>query len=480
MPRKEFVFSIILLMALTGIGLFYYASQISKDSQKEYAVELRENSFHPKEITIQKGDAVKFTSQTRTFWPASDIHPTHGMYSEFDPQKPVAPDEGWVFRFEKSGRWKYHDHLAPHFSGKIIVEDQDNKTITENLSGGDCKRSHSNVYCWQKELLSVLEREGVSSAFDRLAALYNSDSDFRLACHYVAHNVGIASYDYFLEDRDSILTPKAAYCASGFYHGFMEAFLSANLDPQEAREFCGYIDEKMTPQSPDASLQCFHGIGHGAMDVAIINEGMKEGELEMIGPALQICENASEKPDQLYRCASGVFNGIANFYIKGDFGLSINEEDPLWICHGQPDKYKASCYGNMNSLIFHMGSNQFSQAAYYTESIGDEKQEISAIKYLAGLGALYEGSEHAVQDCRSLKKYLRLPCIAGFVIGFLEHGEPGLEYQEALSFCRLPVMTHQEKETCFRYALSLGGWYSKEKAQEICAGVDVEYRKFCK
>ena len=200
----------------------------------------------------------------------------------------------------------------------------------------------------------------------------------------------------------------------------------------------------------------------------------------MIGPALQICENASETPEQLYRCASGIFNGIANFYITGDYGLSSNKEDPLWICHEQQDKYKEPCYGNMNSILFWLGGNHFSQAAYYVESIGEENQEISAIKYLAGLGALYEGSEYAVEDCRSLKKHLRLPCIEGFVQGFLEHGEPGFEYQEAFSFCRSPTMTHQEKETCFRYALNLGGWYSREKVQEICAGVDAEYRKFCK
>jgi len=479
MPRKEFVFSIILLMALTGIGLFYYASQISKDSQKEYAVELRENSFHPKEVTIQKGDAVKFTSQTRNFWPASDSHPSHGIYSEFDSGKPIAPDGGWVFRFEKSGEWEYHDHLAPYFTGKIIVKGE-NKNNEKDVSKKECRSSNSSEYCWQEDILSVLEEGGISAAFDRLAALYNNDPNFRFSCHYVSHNVGIASYAYFLKDRDSILTPKASYCANGFYHGFMEAFLGANLDPQEAREFCGYIDEKMTSQAPDASLQCFHGIGHGAMDMAIISEGVKGGELEMIGPALQICENASETPEQLYRCASGIFNGIANFYIKDDYDLSINKEDPLWVCHEQQDKYKEPCYGNMIPLLFWLEDNDFSQAAYYIESIGEETQEISAIKYLAGLGALYEGSEYAVEDCRFLKKHLRLPCIEGFVQGFLEHGEPGLEYQEAFSFCRSLSMTYQEKEACFRYALNLGGWYSKEKVKEICAGVDAEYRKFCK
>lgn len=83
---------------------------------------LTENGFLPNEITIKNGDKIKFSTNTnKPFWPASDLHPTHGIYPEFDPLKPIDPDKSWTFQFLKSGRWKFHDHLSSEFRGSITV-----------------------------------------------------------------------------------------------------------------------------------------------------------------------------------------------------------------------------------------------------------------------------------------------------------------------------------------------------------------------
>lgn len=89
-----------------------------------HQVMLTEGGFIPKELTIALGDTVAFTSETgRPFWPASNLHPSHRDYPEFDPREPILADETWSFTFTQLGVWKYHDHLAPYFTGVIMVSE---------------------------------------------------------------------------------------------------------------------------------------------------------------------------------------------------------------------------------------------------------------------------------------------------------------------------------------------------------------------
>ncbi len=80
------------------------------------------DGYEPKEVTIKKGDIVAFVNESGEFhWPASDLHPTHGVYPEFDPLRPIADGEEWKFKFDKEGVWKYHDHIRANKTGTITV-----------------------------------------------------------------------------------------------------------------------------------------------------------------------------------------------------------------------------------------------------------------------------------------------------------------------------------------------------------------------
>lgn len=86
-------------------------------------VTLTKDGFTPMEVRIKTGDTVAFTNTTgELFWPASNLHPSHSIYPEFDPMEPVPADGVWSFTFTKTGEWLYHDHLAPYYTGVIIVE----------------------------------------------------------------------------------------------------------------------------------------------------------------------------------------------------------------------------------------------------------------------------------------------------------------------------------------------------------------------
>ena len=95
----------------------------SSASQKSHTVVLTADGFQPELTKIKKGERITFkTAAGKPFWPASDIHPTHGIYPEFDPKEAISASKTWSFKFDKVGRWSYHDHLAPYFTGKIVVK----------------------------------------------------------------------------------------------------------------------------------------------------------------------------------------------------------------------------------------------------------------------------------------------------------------------------------------------------------------------
>lgn len=118
---------------LAGVGLFFistlifgvtkFTNQASELSTAQVQVLIKEDTFKPENLEIKKGTTVVFKNETAdSRWPASNLHPTHGIFPEFDPKNPVKPGESWEFRFNKVGSWKYHDHLVPIIKGLIIVK----------------------------------------------------------------------------------------------------------------------------------------------------------------------------------------------------------------------------------------------------------------------------------------------------------------------------------------------------------------------
>lgn len=90
---------------------------------KTYTITYKDTGFSPTPITINVGDTVTFKNESsRSFWPASDEHPTHTAYPEFDPKKSIPAGSSRSFTFTKKGAWKYHDHRASNFVGLINVQ----------------------------------------------------------------------------------------------------------------------------------------------------------------------------------------------------------------------------------------------------------------------------------------------------------------------------------------------------------------------
>jgi len=122
---------VLLLIVILGVFAFLTFGLSSKEQVSQscpqvnsvtQTVVMKEDSFEPETLTVQKCTKVIFKNQDKVSrWPASNLHPTHGVYPEFDPLEPVEKGAEWSFIFDKTGSWRYHDHLLPSIRGTIIV-----------------------------------------------------------------------------------------------------------------------------------------------------------------------------------------------------------------------------------------------------------------------------------------------------------------------------------------------------------------------
>ena len=121
--KRNIAIGLLCALVLAVAGWFFFvrpAGQVGRI----WTVRMEPGKFAPDTLEIRVGDRVTFENHdTEPRWPASNLHPTHGIYPEFDPKKTIAPGEHWAFTFDKIGSWQFHDHLSPYITGKIVVVD---------------------------------------------------------------------------------------------------------------------------------------------------------------------------------------------------------------------------------------------------------------------------------------------------------------------------------------------------------------------
>jgi plastocyanin len=117
---KKLITTILCIVFLAALGASFV---LKREPVSITVMSMTESGYSPSSVTIRKGDAVRFVnaSQSAYLWPASNLHPTHELYPEFDPREPLGPGEEWTFVFEEAGEWSYHDHLKPRIRGVISV-----------------------------------------------------------------------------------------------------------------------------------------------------------------------------------------------------------------------------------------------------------------------------------------------------------------------------------------------------------------------
>ncbi len=90
---------------------------------KTVTVTYTDTGFSPASLEINKGDSVKFVNQSsKKMWVASNPHPTHTDYPEFDEKSAAGSGGAYQFTFMKIGQWGYHNHFSPRDGGTVVVQ----------------------------------------------------------------------------------------------------------------------------------------------------------------------------------------------------------------------------------------------------------------------------------------------------------------------------------------------------------------------
>lgn len=458
--------------------------------------------FEPKEITIQKGETVVFVNEApEDRWPASNIHPTHEIYPEFDPKTKVAPGKSWQFTFDKAGTWKYHDHLIPTDSGTVTVTDIStaqttnqhwwtrawhairtwwhhiwHKNATNTKKADNEPKNYDSAIAQNSEAIftddaalgSYMKKYGPKQTIAQLHAL---ETKFG-SCHQPAHRAGHLGYQQL---GDHALIEYSPECQSGYYHGVMEAYFKDHGTSNLSESFT-----TLCPSNLNSFFehQCVHGIGHGLM--AWSNYELPD--------ALAGCDQLPRRQDS---CWTGVFmENLSAQIAKGNQNSSVGstdvhvtkylkDEDPLYPCDGIADKYQNSCYFLQTSRMLQIFGQDFKKVAascatapiiYQPSCFGSMGRDVG--------GNFPTDNQRQITECGYVStESNKMLCLNGAVQN--SFWDPSGQ-ERAIDFCtRLTSTT--EKQSCyntiFQRATEL--LTTPEANQSFCARIEPLYSNSC-
>lgn len=362
-----------------GVVLIYSLlfSPLSQANEKNI-VKFKNDSFEPNKLEINLDDEVTFINESNgSFWPASNIHPTHGIYPEFDPKKAIKKGKSWSFKFTKVGEWKYHDHLNPHIRGTVIARDnssrktQYNKILDFDLGQTTffkfIKAHFLRIYYLVSpkklpedleslDFLSISNDEdkakfwlliiGGKQYMDKL--IKDTKGGSKVDCHQQAHVVGRDSFKLF---GASVFNKINYGCHSGYLHGAMEAFI-AGLGSDNLTSRTEKLCKRF--KTDFSKFECLHGIGHGF--TAYLDYDLPE--------ALKMCGGLSDDYGRR-SCFGGVF--MENIMVAEGRGAIAGHKtkwinsDPHFPCNGVDRSYlvQFECYQMQTSRMLQLSSYNF-------------------------------------------------------------------------------------------------------------------------
>lgn len=405
-------------------------------------------SFTPAALTVNLGDTVTFENRSnKAFWPASNLHPSHLIWSDFDPKKPYAQGTSWSFTFTQQGSWGYHDHITPTLGGTVIVRDAEGNAD----DAFDCRIDSNKVRCWEKDIEALLAAGDINGTFSYIVE-HESDPYFLQNCHAITHLVGRKAYHLFVSGDGFEITDATSYCGYGFFHGFMETLLATSGDIQEALNFCAYVNKSISDTAPDARDACYHGIGHGAVDGG--NPQTWGDSFAVVQPALKLCEKVAVNANEENQCGAGVFDGLVTAYSEGSFGFSSIPENFYELCSKIDNpNFKEGCYRQMNPLASYFGNGDINATFDIIKSIEEPHYQSVALSTVIGTFARSNMTEDQyepiINACYTVTGELRASCITGFARRLMEYGAPETGYQTGINFCTSIYLQQDERSLCF-------------------------------
>ena len=455
-------------------------------------VVLTSSGFEPRLVTVRVGERVTFISTRGTsFWPASNLHPSHLVYPEFDAKGPVSASAAYVFRFGSSGSWRYHDHLAPQFTGTVIVSTSWWEPLTGVVTnmletwgiradGHDCETvTEKNRYeCWEREVRRLVKTDGIAPAFAYISER-RGDADFQTICHDLTHVIG---REVFLSRRWQGELPGAVdyrMCDYGFFHGYMELMIGTGDNLSRARSMCDSITAERNTGQLVAS--CYHGIGHGAV-IAHELPGTTD-PWQLVPQGVAVCEEASRDWGKRENCVSGVIDGLASLITGGQYPLTdAVRQHPFAICTTLDDHYGTACRMSFVGLTMYLSQGEIPAAVALIER-DLQTSTLPLVHNVVSMMVRERKQPDLVQmlaECGRTPTALRRACTDGVLEGFfLARITDDTRAEDMVAICTvLPKQT--EMNLCYREIVrQLYDWKGNAIAEQWCSALPTDFRSLC-
>ncbi len=429
-------------------------------------VEITEEGFLPDSLTIDQDQTIIFVNKDQiAHWPASDPHPTHTQFSEFDPQMPIESGKSWTFKPKRVGEWKYHDHLNPHQNGKILVtseggsqvveaEDQTNKfskwikSLKSALNKYLTKLKGPTISAYNldsasfaksspKEQITSLEKfadsNGAESTWQFIKTTFKNQVGSSGNIHDLAHLSGSLLFEKTGFDGIGKCSPEFAF---GCYHGFLDKAFTKNLDHLlDAQKACLKLGNG-NPSGPAAS--CIHGIGHGVASYHSVKD---------LKSALASCRKLTLGKEYC-------FDGVFMEFVRSAPDTFYKKDDLLYPCNNLEKNfgymYSLACGRNQPSMLlsrFKMGFEEVVQVCLTSDSKPFQQACFDSLGFsLASTGDV----DQITTGCQSIG-------IEEYVVSCQKSAAGELIFQEA------PGWQHKSPQICS----SLKGGYSSECFQYL-------------
>lgn len=323
--------------------------------------------------------------------------------------------------------------------------------------------------CFHDLVMREAETKSVNSGFEAVARLYVHDAEFAEFCHGNVHELGKLAYERYTRSGDATISSYASFCGFGFFHGFLEALVAENGDLKAAERFCESAEAELRHTLPGVSFACYHGIGHGVVDGS--DPRLWGDAASFIREGLHLCNAISGIEERRERCASGVFNALAIAYRIPRYHIPSDPHDPYAICREQDTSYvREACYNQMN-LFVTKTTETFEEALQRAESTAESAYAAVAIEAIGAIAAkeglaLSGGALTFLNTCAILAETLRTACVNGLAMGFIEHGTPGKEYENAIDACHASSISD---DVCFHgVAVGVRDRLSEEHRNAAC------------
>lgn len=388
--------------------------------------------------------------------------------------------------------WKrvFYILLVAVFSFAVIYYTVDLKPSTD-LNEVSCDTYANNsekVNCW----LALIERDidsgDTAKALSEVAQLSKGNDFFKRNCHDFMHTIGEKSFLRFNEGLPFTINEHVSLCTYGFYHGFIETLIHVTNDFDDAVDFCQYVNGVLADNAEinqDTLVQnCYHGIGHGTLDDHISD---KSDPYVLTKQTLELCSRVTSETDKLQDCATGVFNGVANYYLDGSLSWELNRADPATLCGVQDSIFQNTCYAYMARVFLSINQDDLLASMHQIKSTVPSRHVSTTIRNMSLVWMVGQRDKskatlsQALEHCHETDQLNhQVACVEGLVAGLIQSGATHLPEAQIYDLCLNKRLDGVTQNSCFMYGVEeLQRWYSPLKVRDFCANLYNLHNRQC-